>query len=466
MLEEKIPSVKDALNDFFRLKEKFENQNNVNKRKIINNSSLSKREKKTEYLKLMPKCVNCKRSSKKGTLFSINYNPSNDKIDAYRTFKAICGNLADPCNLNIEINVGIIEPIDKSINSIQKEITDIKNEIINDKNKLLFGLITTETALENFDNNKSYIRDLTSIYESYLDIWNSKVDSPDKKSELDEALVQSYEVINNIKDCIKKMNENNDKQFAIDAVTIYYTILEPLLKRIRQLKYKENIVFNDDNSCKLIQKRYNLYDLTISGFTENVVAYDIGLKAKKPLKKKPALFIVESDSSAEKEFEEKEITIKIQKPGEPKPTGEVEEDEPIIGQGKVGIAWSNPKYQYLWDRLPEKLKTEFKLNIDWMKEFMHKCVNKRISHGPQWSGCKLTTPPNIVIPPRQMENGQYDFGVSIYNKAFNSQPKSLQNTYLTFYKEDPATKEKNYNMLIDAMNSLVEKEVNFGKGFF
>ena len=94
---------------------------------------------------------------------------------------------------------------------------------------------------------------------------------------------------------------------------------------------------------------------------------------------------------------------------------------------------------------------------------MHKCVNERISHGPQWSGCKLTTPPNIVIPPRQMENGQYDFGISIYNKAFNSQPKSLQNTYLTLYKEDPVTKEKNYNMLIDSMNSLVEKEVNFGR---
>jgi hypothetical protein len=34
------------------------------------------------------------------------------------------------------------------------------------------------------------------------------------------------------------------------------------------------------------------------------------------------------------------------------------------------------------------------------------------------------------------------------------------------YKEDPQTKDKNYNMLIDAMNNLVEKEVNFGTGYF
>jgi len=167
MSTEEITSVKDALNEYFRLKEKFENEMNVSKRKIMNNPTLSKREKRSEYLKLMPKCVNCRRPSKKGTIFSITFHPSDDKTDAYRTFKTICGNLVDPCNLNIEINLGVVEHLDKMIENIRKEISETKNVIINDKNKLLFGLITTETALENFDTNKSYITDLTSIYESY-----------------------------------------------------------------------------------------------------------------------------------------------------------------------------------------------------------------------------------------------------------------------------------------------------------
>jgi hypothetical protein len=110
--------------------------------------------------------------------------------------------------------------------------------------------------------------------------------------------------------------------------------------------------------------------------------------------------------------------------------------------------------------------SEFKANIDWMKEFMNKCVNERIYHGPQWNGCRLTTPPNIVIPPREMANGQYDFGVSIYNKVFSALPNTTQKTYLTLYREEPGTKEKNYNMLIDSMNKLVENEVGFGRGFF
>jgi len=460
MSEEEIISVDDALNEYFRLKEKFENEINVNKRKIINNVTLSKREKRAEFLKLMPKCVNCKRPSKKGTLFSVMYNPSNDKTDAYRTFKASCGNLADPCNLNIEIHIGKQEHIDEALNYVRDEITNYKNKIINDKNKLLFGLITTETALENFETDKSYVNDMTSIYETYLDIWNKKLENPQKKIELEEALVQSYQSINSIKECIKKMNENNDKQYAVDAATIYQTTLQPLLNKIRQLKYRENNVSNDDKYCKLIQKQYIVDDLLIAGYHEKVVAYDVGLKAKKVQQKTNRQVIIEDSSEGEEQQQngggEREITINIQ---EPTPIGEIEEDEPIIGQGKDGISWNNPKYQELWNKLPEPLKTEFKLNIDWMKEFMHKCVNEK-------GNCMLTTPPNIVIPPRKMNNGQYDFGVSVYNKVFNKIPSTTQNTYLSFYKEDPITKSKDYKMFEDTINGLVEQHLNFNRGFF
>jgi hypothetical protein len=460
MSQEEIISVSDALNEYFRLKEKFESEINVNKRKIINNITLSKREKRAEFLKLMPKCINCKRPSKKGTLFSIMYNPSNDKTDAFRIFKTSCGNVVDPCNLNIEIHIGKYEHLDEEIISVRDDITKYKNKIIDDKNKLLFGLMTTETALENFDNNKSYVNDMTGIYENYLDAWKNKVENPQKKIELEEALVQSYQSINSIKDCIKKMNENNDKQYAVDAANIYYTILHPLLNKIRQLKYRENNIFNDDKHCKLIQREYVVDDILISSYDDKVVAYDVGLKAKKVQKNTPRAVIIE-DSSDEtyQNGGQKEISIKIQELGEPSPTGDIEEDEPIIGQGKDGIAWNNPKYQQLWNKLPEELKTEFKLNVDWMREFMHKCVNER-------NGCMLTTPPNIVIPPRKMDNEQYDFGVTIYNKVFNRLPQTSKNTYLSFYRENPITKSKDYKMLEDTINSLVEQDVNFERGFF
>ena len=65
-----------------------------------------------------------------------------------------------------------------------------------------------------------------------------------------------------------------------------------------------------------------------------------------------------------------------------------------------------------------------------------------------------------------MENGRYDFGISIYNKAFDKLAQPTQDLYLTFYREDPSTKVKNYKMLEEAINELVQKEVDFGRGFF
>ena len=462
--KQELPSVNDVINEYYKLKEKFESEINKNKKKIINNSTLSNREKRSEYLKLMPKCVNCKRPSKKGTIFSITYHPADDNISEHKVFKAICGNLADPCNLHIELNIGTKTQLDEELNNIRNEITEAKNNIINDKNKLLFGLITTETAIENFDYNKTYISELTNIYEKWLDIWNKEVDNPEKKLELDEMLVQSYETINIIKDCINKMNETNDTHFATDAATIYHTTLQPLLNKIRQLKYRENMVFNDDNYCKLIQHKYLTDDILISSYDNKIVAYDVGLKAT-GFKKKSGL-IIDSEES------ENGLSIKITKPDESKLTGEIVksneplEDEPIIGQGLDGIEWHTQEYKKLWSGLPQALKTEFKSNIDWMKEFMYKCVNERENHGPEWNGCRLTTPPNLIIPPREMENGQYDFGVSIYNKIFSKLPKSVKSTYLTLYKEDPTSKIKNYSMLEDTMNRQVENELDFGRGFF
>jgi hypothetical protein len=194
------------------------------------------------------------------------------------------------------------------------------------------------------------------------------------------------------------------------------------------------------------------------------VKYDVGMQAKVAKKKKPALIIIDSDD--EMDDSSKEMTIKIKEPDQPKPTNEIPHDEPIIGQGVDGIDWHLEEYKKLWSKLPPKLKTEFKLNIDWMKDFMYKCLNSKQKGGVQFNGCRLPTPPNLIIPPRVMPNGQYDFGVSIYNTAFIKLGKSLQQTYLTFYKEDPTTKAKDYNMLINAMNNLVEKEVDFGRGFF
>jgi hypothetical protein len=284
MSDTESSNFKDSLNEYFKLKDKFENELNFDKRKINNNSTLSKREKRTEYLKLMPKCINCKRPSKKGTLFLITYHPADDKTDSYRIFKVSCGYLTNPCNLNIEIMVGKTDSIDELIKSVRNDIKEVKDEIIDDKNKLLFGLITSEKVIENFDSNKSYLTNLTTLYENYLDIFDNITNNPDKKIELDDALVQSYISINEIKTCITKMNQNNNNNYAHDAIEIYNNTLIPLLNKIRKLKYSINTVFHDENtnSCRLIQNTNSISDLSLTS-NNKVISFEVGIKSKKGL---------------------------------------------------------------------------------------------------------------------------------------------------------------------------------------
>jgi len=441
---------KEALNEYFKLKEAFNTEMVKLKNKILNNTALSKKEKRAEYLKLKPKCVNCKRPSRQGTIFTVSFHPESDKEDSYRIFKCMCGDLAEPCNLNIEIKIGKVESLEELIHQITDEIKINKNEIINNKNKLLFGLITTETAIEQFDNNKSYINDLSSIFESYLDKYNKIFENQENKLELDDTLLQSYNVINEIKSNISKMKDTNETKYAFDAANIYITTLQPLLNKIQHLKYNQNTVYYDDatDTCRLYQRKTSIEDAEFMTSIHDVLNYDVGFKVKKTKKTKN---VVQSDSNSDSDSDsEPKVIIKKR----PKKGGGFK------GTNNEGPEWEDPQYTKVWSELPLNLKSELKLNIPWMNEFMDACINSN-ENGNGNNKCKLTTPPNINIPPKLMSNGLYDFGVSIYNIAFNKQPKTLQQTYLTFYKEDPVTKMKNYKMLEDVMNNLVEKEVGY-----
>ena len=456
-----IPSFEDAINEYYKLKNKFENDNMSFKKKLINNPTLSKKEKRAEFLKFKPLCVNCKRRSNKGTLFSTTFHGSHDKGGEYRKLKASCGDLADPCDFEIEINVSITENYEQILRYIQKEIKFYKDKIIDDKNKLLFGLITTETAIDNFDSNKSYVTEFTNLYEMYFKGYIESTDSKEKKELYEQYLVEMYKGIDEIKEYMKKMDANNNSRYAVDAVNIYQNKLYPLLLHLRKIKYSDCYVYHDDNTdtCRLIQNKISIKDLESNDQNiDKVITFDVGLTTKK--KPKKPLFIIESDESSE---QEPKIKIDIKKPEEK--LEKIPPDEPVFGEGEDGISWTHPEYQKLWTRLPKKLKNEFKTNIDWMSDFMFKCVNTRQIKGN--NGCELTTPPNLIVPPKyNEETKQYDLGVPIYTKTFNALNDSIKQVYLTLYKSDPSTGAKNYSMFEEAMNKVVGKELDFDRGFF
>jgi len=244
------------INEFYKLKENYEKSIEKMKKKILN-SGLSKKDKQKEFKKLKPKCINCLKSG--GTSFTSKFK------DNSRELKAFC--LANPpCKLNIVIHVGHFKPITQEIAEIEDEINKDKKEIINDKNKLIFSLIKTEKALNNFNEIKDNIKEWTSILEIYLNLYESLVDNPNTKNKLNNDLERSYLLINEIKTSMKKYDETNNLQFVTDSVEIYLNQLKPLLKNIQKNKYKENMVwFNtDDETYHLIQEKNSIKSLEVN----------------------------------------------------------------------------------------------------------------------------------------------------------------------------------------------------------
>jgi hypothetical protein len=431
-------TVENTLNEFYKLKNKYETEIFKNKRKIINNVTLSSKEKKSEFQKLKPKCINCKRPG--GTIFSNIFYPSKNDSDEYRELRARCGIVADPCNLNITIQLGKYELLPDIIKEIEDIIKDVKKDIITDKNDILFGFTTTESALESFDNSKEHISTFTSLLEQYIEKYITITDNIEKNNELKIDFERYYEFLEQIKASVKLFDETGNHQYIRDVVNIYTSSLKPLCDKIFSLKYKENFVYynEDSNTYHLIQNKYSIKSLEYTAFTDKVVMNDVGLQAKK--QKKPG-FIIESSSE--------EVSAE---------SAESEKPEVTISNNKV--VWSNPQYQQLWDKMPIPLKDALQTDIDWMKDFVEHCLVSKENKKP----CTLVSPSNLKLPPEKLSDGSYDLGNEIYNDYFNKLSKSYQETLLSLYSEKNG--KNNYSMLEDALNTNLAKNLALDRGYF
>lgn len=450
MLEESgdNQSVENNINEYYRLKSKYDNDNEKHKKKILNNKMLDMKEKKSEFKQLKPKCVNCGRPG--GTTFASIV--SKDSTGAkFRELRAFC-KAVEPCGLNINIAVGNFENINDILKMIDGEIYTAKNEIINDKNKLLFGLITTEKALDNFDMQKATIKDFTGLLETYLQIYIKITDDPEKKLKLNEEVEKSYLLIHQIRTAIKNFNETNSIEFVRGAVEVYRDELRPVLNEILNLKYKENmVVFEEsDNTYHLVQRAYSIKDLEMNNDKYETLVFDTSVQGAPPSAIKKRRLVVESSSSdtSSTDTSSSGTTDIIGKP--------------TIDEEDGTVTWSNRNYQGLWNKMNNELKSALLSDIEWLQEFMDNCVRARLQN----KSCEFTNPSNLIIPPQLIEDGMYDFGNPVYNKIFNKFDESYKNTLLSLFSTNSDDGVKNYSMMENTLADIVKKELNFNRGNF
>jgi len=264
----------EALDNYYKLKSNYESSIQKEKTKIIKESNKSWREKRIEFKKLKPKCINCKRPV--GTRFSQIYNIE----ESATIFRAICGSLSDPCNLNIELKSTLVSLYPEIIHSLEKDIMESKMDIISNKNKLIFNFISSNDAVEIFDKLKETIQDTSDILAFYLEEFIQIVENSLKEETLKEDIEKSYIIIYEIKTLINQFQETNNKTKIIqDGVSIYQNQLVPLLKKIQETKYNKNTVEyqQDNNTFHLVQEKYTIEDLTVHYSKPEIIHFDIGV---------------------------------------------------------------------------------------------------------------------------------------------------------------------------------------------
>ena len=288
-MSSEYPEFYQALENYYKLKSQYENEKNKYKTEILDDYKLSIKEKHKKYKQIKLKCVNCKRPV--GTNFSSKYDP-----EIYnKVLKATCGDLANPCNLKIVLHTGIIDLYSETIKELEDQVQDAKNAIIEDKNRLIFHYINETEAIERFDSFKEDINDSSSLLTYMLEEYLTIVDNDEIKKELQEKGEESYATISLIQEAITKFNRTNDTQYVKDAVSIYVTRLQPLLKTIMKLKYHDCFVEYDDSTKMhyLMQKKNNIYDMEFyrktPAIVENVMGGIVKPTVKQPKTRKVSI---------------------------------------------------------------------------------------------------------------------------------------------------------------------------------
>lgn len=262
-----------SINDYYKLKDKYETEIQTNKVKIRRRKDISNKEKFNLFNSIKPKCINCGNAV--GTIFMV----LNDESNLDRRLIAKCGDKANPCNLNINIQVGICESIFDNIKNVENMIEETKLEIIKEKNNLLFGYITSDKALVKFEEFKKSISELTSSLELLLDKYSEIKLNENKQKKINDVKVDTYNIINDIKKQMEDFKISKKTVFTKNSINIYINELVPKLKELMTLTYGVHRVELENNKYYLIQKTNSISDFEI--FYGNVGVVDYTTKFNK-----------------------------------------------------------------------------------------------------------------------------------------------------------------------------------------
>lgn len=243
----------DALNKYYKLKDKYESRIKKNILKIMKDTSLSKKDKHEKFKQLNNKCVICGKDG--GTIFTQENN----------ILIAKCGNLVKPCLLDIQLQktryVSIIDKIIELNNIINKN----KIDTITTKLNFLFKFNSESETIEEFSKLKedlvNQVKMHKKIYDKYNNIVNNLLNQEEIVARKNELLTYNM----NLSELIKKYEQTEDIIYLKESVELYIHNIKHTVQQLQLLEYKYNSVEYNENEYNniLVQENYTQLQLQI-----------------------------------------------------------------------------------------------------------------------------------------------------------------------------------------------------------
>jgi hypothetical protein len=253
----------EAINQYYKLKEQYDNDIEKEKKRILTNDKLSKKDKRERFKQIKKKCINCKKVG--GTIFT------NDK----NILKAVCGSV-EPCNLKIELLKSVYLDAREEMRLYSKDLDIIKRDIIMTKLDFLFGYTGEEETLSIFYSQNAEISNITERLYYVNNIINNIANNKE-----DQILMKKYEKmyynnINILNNIYKDYKTDNKPEYIKNMVELYIEKIKPLAENIRKLKYLYTGIDDneEDDTYKLIEKPYTINQMEfITGQKNTIISF-------------------------------------------------------------------------------------------------------------------------------------------------------------------------------------------------
>jgi hypothetical protein len=238
----------DALNQYFRLKYKYE----VAVSKLKHDEYHKLKDKNTPKSKIKrilseirPPCVNCKQPN--GTIFNLK------STENVRIYSAICGNTKNPCNLNIQLSSGQYMNVWTSIETTKHFLTEYKEKIIKHKLDVLFNYLGESTATSEFKTDLKDYYSTKELYEDAIKKYEDMYHNRETEEKIKEKSITLYDKLEEMDRIIGEYRQSYTSAYANpvilkDGMNVYFREIMDLSKQIYSLKNPMSEMYNPEES--------------------------------------------------------------------------------------------------------------------------------------------------------------------------------------------------------------------------